>query len=157
MLSDKGIHMYATTIAKIEAGDRAVQIDEATGIADLFDMSLDSLLGRNKALENELSYAVRTLREVAQKSVWDVNAVQGSVRTAFIDLFEFEFEGREGFEVAGKQAMDALADAQSALFKLAYTEPAPEAAVRLRDDLVERAANEKLLKLLKEVADEEES
>lgn len=72
-------------------------------------------------------------------------------------MFEFEFEGSEGFEVAAKQAMDALADAQSALFKLAYTEPAPEAAVRLRDDLVERAANEKLLKLLKEVTDEKES
>ena len=32
--------MHLITIAKIEAGDRAVRIDEATGLADLFDASL---------------------------------------------------------------------------------------------------------------------
>ena len=44
MLSDKGIDgIYPTTIAKIEAGDRAVRIDELLAIADLFEVSLDGL------------------------------------------------------------------------------------------------------------------
>jgi hypothetical protein len=38
--------MHPTTVAKIEAGDRSVRINEAVGIADLFEVSLDSLLGR---------------------------------------------------------------------------------------------------------------
>ena len=38
--------MHATTIAKIEAGSRSVRINEAVGIADLFEVSLDTLLGR---------------------------------------------------------------------------------------------------------------
>jgi hypothetical protein len=33
MLSDKGIPMHWTTIAKIEKNDRSVRIDEAAGIA----------------------------------------------------------------------------------------------------------------------------
>jgi hypothetical protein len=37
MLSDKGIPMHWTTIAKIEKNDRSVRIDEAAGIADLDD------------------------------------------------------------------------------------------------------------------------
>ena len=48
MLSDKGIPMHWTTVAKIEKGDRSVRIDEAAGIADLFEVSLDVLLDRSR-------------------------------------------------------------------------------------------------------------
>ena len=47
MLSDNGIYpMHSTTIAKIEAGERSVRINEAVGIAELFGVSLDSFVGR---------------------------------------------------------------------------------------------------------------
>ena len=47
ILSDKGLRpMHPTTVAKIEAGDRSVRINEAVGMADLFEVSMDSLLGR---------------------------------------------------------------------------------------------------------------
>src|ERR1700731_4102268 len=42
MLQNKGFeHIYASTVAKIEYGERSVRIDEATAIADLFDVPLD--------------------------------------------------------------------------------------------------------------------
>ena len=59
LLSDNGIHpLHPTTIAKIEAGDRSVRINEAEGIADLFEVSVDSLLGRKPApQQNDVTYA----------------------------------------------------------------------------------------------------
>ena len=66
MLEAKGIPMHATTIAKIEAGDRSVRINEAAGIADLFELPLDFLLGRKPGTRrNELSYSLRHLRDTA--------------------------------------------------------------------------------------------
>jgi transcriptional regulator with XRE-family HTH domain len=67
MLSGKGIKgIYPTTIAKIESGERAVRIDEAAALADLFEVSLDALLGRGaSAPRNELAYVLRLLRDTA--------------------------------------------------------------------------------------------
>ncbi len=59
MLSDRAIPMHWTTIAKIEKGDRSVRIDEAAGIAHLFDVSLDALMGRNVGSERDLLYTVQ--------------------------------------------------------------------------------------------------
>jgi len=62
MQSDEGIHsMHPTTIAKIEAGDRSVRINEAVGIADLFEVSLDSLVGRQEHDDSTLMFALRVL------------------------------------------------------------------------------------------------
>ena len=61
-LSTVGIHtMHPTTIAKIEAGDRSVRINEAVGIADLFEVSLDTLLGRDWPDDSTPMFALRTL------------------------------------------------------------------------------------------------
>jgi len=38
--------MHWTTIAKIEKGERSVRIDEAAGIAELIETSVDALPGR---------------------------------------------------------------------------------------------------------------
>lgn len=46
-LGDMGVDgIYATTIAKMENGERAVRVDEAAAIADLFETSVDVLTGR---------------------------------------------------------------------------------------------------------------
>jgi hypothetical protein len=48
ILLDNGIHpMRPTTIAKIGAGDRLLRFNKAVGIADMFEVSVDFLLGRN--------------------------------------------------------------------------------------------------------------
>lgn len=65
MMSARGIApMHATTIAKIEAASRSVRINEAVALADLFEVSLDWLLGREPddttltfAMVNVSSYA----------------------------------------------------------------------------------------------------
>jgi transcriptional regulator with XRE-family HTH domain len=162
LLSGKGIHTYATTIAKIEAGDRAVRIDEAAGIADLFEVSLDSLLGRRAGLDNDLAYALRALQEIAGKSVWDVNAITNAVRDRLVDVLEFEFQGSDSVAAEGKRALDALGEAMDALYKVAPEALLPGGA-RLRDDFLKglskgELATQLALKLLEEkVAGEKES
>ena len=72
MLSNKGIEpMHATTIAKIEAVRRSVRINEAVGIADLFGVSLDSLLGLKwRPKGDEIDYALRVLHDAARQSAY---------------------------------------------------------------------------------------
>jgi transcriptional regulator with XRE-family HTH domain len=60
MLADKGVHLHSTTIAKIEKGERSVRIDEAAAIAELFDTSVDALLGRQPD-DTTLTFAMMTL------------------------------------------------------------------------------------------------
>src|SRR4051794_16407878 len=76
LLSDRGIPMHWTTIAKIEKGDRSVRIDEAAAIADLFELSLDSLMGRKAKLENEHLHTLRAVFDTAQQCGWQVAAIR---------------------------------------------------------------------------------
>ncbi len=156
-LRDKGIEpMHPTTIAKIESGDRAVRIDEATGIADLFEISLDSLLGRKAGLDNDLGYALRALRDGAQKSVWDLTAIYNSgLRERLSDVLDLEFEGADELQRDGNRALDALDAAVEALLKVASFELPPEATVRLRDAMIQRAVIDELGKLLEGIGDDE--
>jgi transcriptional regulator with XRE-family HTH domain len=165
LLSDNGIPMmHPTTIAKIEAGDRAVRIDEAAGIADLFGVSLDSLLGRRAGLEDdELTYRLRALRDVAAKHLLEVGVIANAVSDRLTDVLQLEFAGREDVEAKGKRAVDALGDAQMALWEVSAYELADDTRARVRDDLVRRGVSEQVGRLLNaidvigEVADEEES
>jgi hypothetical protein len=60
--------MHATTIAKIEAGTRSVRINEALGIADLFEISLDTLTRRANEPDDavQLAFTLRVLRDTAR-------------------------------------------------------------------------------------------
>jgi hypothetical protein len=111
--------VHPTTIAKIEAGDRAVRIDEATALADIFEVSLDSLLGRTARVVNDPTYPLRAMQEKAQRWVWDVGVIYRSFRERFIEASGLEFEGRENFESQCRRALDALNEAHLALFELA--------------------------------------
>jgi transcriptional regulator with XRE-family HTH domain len=88
ILSDRGIHpMHPTTVAKIEAGDRSVRINEAVGIADLFEVSLDSLLGRKPgAQRDELQYLLRVLRDTARQSSQQVWSTMETLREQLEEL-----------------------------------------------------------------------
>jgi transcriptional regulator with XRE-family HTH domain len=93
LLSDNGIPMHSTTIAKIEAGDRAVRIEEATGIADLLDVSLDGLLGR-KGMEDDQSHAMSVLADEARKIGIEAGDMMERLRRAYADLeAHFDFAG----------------------------------------------------------------
>jgi hypothetical protein len=90
--------MYPTTIAKIESTDpssrRAVKIDEAIAIADLFDVSLDWLLGRKGGVEDEQNHAMTVLAEEARKIVPEIGSIMDRLREAYRDLeAQFDFRG----------------------------------------------------------------
>jgi len=149
MLSDKGIHMHWTTIAKIEKGDRSVRIDEAAGIAEVLGVSVDALLGRTVGPESDLAYMLRALFDTAGESSVQLMAIGGALQSRFRDLEPFEFEGREAAYAEGVRAAGALEEASSALFRLSNME-VPEAGLKVAEDLINQAATEKLLQLLKE-------
>ena len=94
--------MHPTTVAKIEAGDRSVRINEAAGIADLFEVSLDSLLGRKpRARRDELAYMLRVFRDVAQQSSHQVWATMETIREQLEEL-PAEFDGADMLQEMGR-------------------------------------------------------
>src|ERR1700742_3389366 len=64
-LVTRGMIGHTSTIAKIELGLRGVRIDELCAFADLFGMSVDTLLGRGGT--NDLAWAISKLTGNAQK------------------------------------------------------------------------------------------
>jgi len=57
--------MHPTTVAKIEAGDREVKLDEAAALADLFGMSLDAMSGKGMPDESSLTFALANVSSYA--------------------------------------------------------------------------------------------
>jgi transcriptional regulator with XRE-family HTH domain len=102
MLGDKGIKgIYPTTVAKIESGERAVRIDEATALADLFEVPLDALLGRkHHSQEDELAYLLRVLRDTARQSSQQVWAAMETIREQLEELPK-EFDGADMLQKLG--------------------------------------------------------
>ncbi|MFL0274312.1 helix-turn-helix transcriptional regulator [Mycobacterium sp. SMC-19] len=88
MLSDNGINpMHPTTVAKIEAGQRSVRINEALGIAELFETSIDSMVGHEPGTRNsELQYALRILRDTARQSSHQVFTALETLREQLEEL-----------------------------------------------------------------------
>jgi len=79
LLSEKEIYpMHATTIAKIEAGTRSVRINEAVAMADLLDVSLDTLLGRWRHDDTTLTFALATLMGYVTDCQRQIGEAQGT-------------------------------------------------------------------------------
>jgi transcriptional regulator with XRE-family HTH domain len=109
LLSANDIPMiHASTIAKIELGSRPTRIDEAIGIADLFGISLDALLGR-EGMEDESSHAMTVLADEAARLVGEITQVRERLHRAYRELathFDFaDFDERvsqgEKFQLRG--------------------------------------------------------
>ncbi|MCK0175838.1 helix-turn-helix transcriptional regulator [Mycolicibacterium sp. F2034L] len=106
LLQDRGIgSAYPTTVAKIEAGERAVRIDEATALADIFDVSVDALLGRSSSFERDRLYAVR---DAALQATSGVSAISTTLINVFAELDGLDFDNREAVTVAAGRALAAL-------------------------------------------------
>jgi transcriptional regulator with XRE-family HTH domain len=122
MLSDKGIHgVYATTISKIEAGDRAVRVDELAGIADLFGASLDGLIGRSLNPARDLTFTLQTFMETVRQSYSQVSSLEASLRSLTLELAAFQFDERDALTTGGDQACAALATARQVLAEVFRT------------------------------------
>jgi transcriptional regulator with XRE-family HTH domain len=144
-LTDKGIPVYASTIAKIESEKkpRAARLGEAAGIADLFGVSLDSLLGRHTGLRSDLVFALRGLTDAARQSSAELTVIVSVLRRRLEDLAAFEFDGSDLVLAETIRAVNGLMEAVPALWEIAAFELPSGANVRLRGDLVERAATGK--------------
>jgi hypothetical protein len=115
LLCDKGVQVHPTTVAKIEAGERAAKIDEVAAIADIFGFSVDMLLGRSAAPKNDDMYALRALLDTAQQASWQASTIENTLRER---LAEVSSEGPGKTIAAGCQrAADALAEAHTTLYE----------------------------------------
>jgi transcriptional regulator with XRE-family HTH domain len=113
LLQDRGIgSVYPTTVAKIEAGERSVRIDEANALADIFEVSVDALLGRSTSFEQDRLYAVR---DAALQATSGVSAISTTLMNVFAELEGLEFDNREAVTVAAGRALAALRTAVDAL------------------------------------------
>lgn len=132
LLRRKGLEsVYATTIAKIESGDRAVRINEAEALADLFELSIDALLGRT-APKTDVRYAARALHDAVEQTAWQLEVIEAGVRDRLADLEAFP--GPKGFALgfpdAAAAACDQLADVRTA-FRDSLDQPAARPFARL--------------------------
>jgi transcriptional regulator with XRE-family HTH domain len=128
LLDRRGIPMHWTSVAKIENGQRSVRIDEAAAIADLFNTSVDSLLGRNVDQDAEVEYMVRSITSTAERSAGQVRAIVKVIEDARDDLGALDFDGRSVLESSIKRAHRALVAAQGALTSVARFEVGATAA-----------------------------
>jgi transcriptional regulator with XRE-family HTH domain len=109
LLCDVGVEpMHATTIAKIEAGTRSVRINEAVGIADLFDVSLDVLMGRSHISTDseQLTFSLRLLRDAAR-------ATASGVLDGSHEIPQQVRQVTGGFTFDGSEELTRLSDSAS--------------------------------------------
>lgn len=78
-MTERGVPTGWHVIAKIEAGDRGVQIGEAAAIADVFGISVDQLCGRRARPVADRDFVLRRLHESLEDA-------QRSARVALRDI-----------------------------------------------------------------------
>lgn len=160
-LTESGVPMYHTTIAKIEAGERAVRVDEAAGLADALEVPLDWMLGRQAAgPANEIRYSLRVLREKAQETMAGIASMIQAIQDWETDTFGIDFAGKDGVDVDFKEAAKALAYVQTLLVEIALCELPEEHPVWQRDlahhnEVLKRIVDSLPIAPLKEVAPED--
>jgi hypothetical protein len=151
-LRSKGFeHIYPSTVAKIEYGERSVRIDEATAIADLFEVSLDTLLGRSVARKHDEMYVFKTLLDTARQASWQVSSIETTLRDRAAELDAFDLpEMMKAFQSDCERACDALAQAQDAISEAGNPSGSGDLQRLIRKRLLEELEKE-------EMADEAQS
>jgi len=155
-LADKKIHVHWTTIAKIEKGDRSVRIDEAAAIADVFDLSVDALLGRKTARENALAYTLRGALDASQQCSWQVSAMQTTLSERFSELQSLDFAGVEELLAEADAAQRALKMASESLGRIGAFRMAASAGIKLQFDSSGAMANEGIRQVMSQLVQQEE-
>jgi transcriptional regulator with XRE-family HTH domain len=123
VLTDDGVTgVYPTTIAKIEAGDRAVQVDELVGIAQAFGVSVDLLVGRY-ADRDELTMVAAETQSLAHANANHANDLREQLAGKLADIRYYADLAEPGAADALIEAIEAargvLGEAQQALAALA--------------------------------------
>jgi transcriptional regulator with XRE-family HTH domain len=122
LLSGKGLAVYPTTVAKIEAGERAVRVDEIVAVADIFDVSVDALLGHSvqRARAGDKGLTFNALARLVQHTVGQAESLEATLRDRLADLDSFDLHKDErATQAECEHACDALGDAVAAARKAA--------------------------------------
>ncbi len=110
-----GLDLHWSTIAKIENGDRSVRIDEAARIADVFETSVDAMLGRPAPGDTAGDPVARELARL----VYTAHKAQEQIQSARVSLAKGAFNMRitANWQPQGSAAelMDACMEACSIL------------------------------------------
>jgi transcriptional regulator with XRE-family HTH domain len=87
MLTAKGIdNMHHTTVAKIEAGDREIKLDEAVALAQLYEAPLDALVGLHPKSGRDLNFLLRALNDVVTLARTELDRTARSLRHCMEDI-----------------------------------------------------------------------
>jgi hypothetical protein len=86
LLSARGVTAHPTTIAKIETGERVVRIEELSALADMLDLSVDTLIGHKRRPGGDLAYAQRALRDTVEHTARVVTEQLVRIGSATVDL-----------------------------------------------------------------------
>ncbi|MGO9098676.1 MAG: helix-turn-helix domain-containing protein [Mycobacterium sp.] len=117
LLQDKGLKVHTTTIAKIEYGERPAKLDEAVALADVFGVSLDSLIGR-RSRTGDKSLPLNALAKRAHGTAVTIDALEAGLREYLNELREFTLARDEASAATEcERACDALAEASAVVRK----------------------------------------
>jgi transcriptional regulator with XRE-family HTH domain len=113
MLEVKGIPMTWTQLARIEKGQRSLRAIEAAEFADIFNVSVDSLLGRRARPKADLMHALRSALDAKEQTRRSVSSAERMLRDAANELAEADLTRRYAPLVADcERACKALGAAE---------------------------------------------
>ncbi|HME78909.1 MAG TPA: helix-turn-helix transcriptional regulator [Mycobacterium sp.] len=116
LLTAKGLTAYQTTITKIEAGNRAVQIDELVAYADIFECSVDTLLGHTTTAAGDKSVAVSALVNLALAALWGTQDTAARLSRAIANVDGYTLTRHEkNLRTGCVNALDAMDDVITAV------------------------------------------
>lgn len=113
-------------VVRIENGERAVHPDELHAYAELFRLSVDTLLGRGR--RTDLAYAANNLASNAQRMAGEIGALRDRLRGGLEDVRDATtsggIAGSNLIQIAGTTLI-RLGEAQEWLNRLANQFPIP--------------------------------
>jgi hypothetical protein len=129
LLEAEGIGLHWTSLSKIEKGERSVRIDEAKAIADLLELSVDSMLGRKAALEDDAARALRGVLDAVHQAHVQLVLMNRPLADRFREISMLEFEGYDTLQSDIDATWHALQAAVDALEHLAAFPPPKEVRI----------------------------
>ncbi len=159
-LTAKGVTTHPSTIAKIEwesRKPRAVRLAEALAIAELFEVSLDALLGRTAIPDRDAVYTMRSVYSTARQVSGQLTTAATAIGERVSDLALLDFEGCDALQSDLVSVTQLLVRASFQLRKIQDFELPADMAVKVAGVLVDHVAREMIERRAQESLEREAS